>query len=73
MQTLYDLLASDLIEAKKLQESLVSERYRDFGPAEVSLMLHSAGHVGGDLVGMFPISVLAFMALISRAMESALR
>jgi len=56
LQTLYDLLDSDLIEAKKLQQSLVSERYRDFGPAEVSLMLHSAGHVGGDLVGMFPIS-----------------
>ena len=73
LQTLYDLLDSNLIEAKKLQQSLVSERYRDFGPAEVSLMLHSAGHVGGDLGGMFPISVLAFMALISRAMESALR
>lgn len=56
LQTLYDLLDSDLIEAKKLQQSLVSERYRDYGPAEVSLMLHSAGHVGGDLVGMFPIS-----------------
>lgn len=56
LQTLYDLLDSDLLEAKKLQQSLVSERYRDYGPAEVSLMLHSAGHVGGDLVGTFPIS-----------------
>jgi sigma-B regulation protein RsbU (phosphoserine phosphatase) len=55
LQTLYDSLDSDLIEAKKLQQSLVSERYRDFGAAEVSLMLQSAGHVGGDLVGMFPI------------------
>jgi sigma-B regulation protein RsbU (phosphoserine phosphatase) len=56
LQALYDSLDSDLVEAKKLQQSLLSERYRDLGPAEVSLMLHSAGHVGGDLVGMFPIS-----------------
>lgn len=56
LQMLYDSLDADLIEAKKLQQSLVRERYRDFGPAEVSMMLHSSGHVGGDLVGMFPIS-----------------
>ncbi len=56
LQKLYDSLDSDLIEAKKLQQSLVSERYRDFGFAEVSLLLQSCGHVGGDLVGMFPIS-----------------
>lgn len=55
LQALYDSLDSDLVEAKKLQQSLVSERYRDFGSAEVSLALRSAGHVGGDLVGMFPI------------------
>lgn len=54
LQSLYDSLDNDLIEAKKLQQSLVSERHRDFGTAEVSLMLQSAGHVGGDLVGMFP-------------------
>lgn len=56
LQSLYDALDSDLIEAKKLQQSLVSDRYRDFGPAEVSLLLRSSGHVGGDLVGFFPIS-----------------
>jgi len=56
LQSLYDALDSDLIEAKKLQQSLVSDRYRDFGPAEVSLMLRSSGHVGGDLVGFFPVN-----------------
>ncbi len=56
LQTLYDSLNSDLIEAKKLQQSLVSERYRDLGVAELSLLLKSSGHVGGDLVGAFPIS-----------------
>jgi len=54
LQTLYDALDSDLIEAKKLQQSLVRERFRDFGAAQVSLLLRSSGHVGGDLVGFYP-------------------
>ncbi|MEM6579158.1 MAG: SpoIIE family protein phosphatase [Pseudomonadota bacterium] len=53
LQKVYDSIDNDLIEAKKLQQSLVSDRYRDFGSAEVSLMLRSSGHVGGDLVGFF--------------------
>lgn len=56
LQVLYDSLDSDLIEAKKLQQSLISERFRDLGPAQVSLLLRSAAHVGGDLVGVFPVS-----------------
>ncbi|WP_272010135.1 PP2C family protein-serine/threonine phosphatase [Roseovarius sp. ZX-A-9] len=56
LQSVYDLLDKDLNEAKKLQQSLVSERCRDFGPAEVSLLLRASGHVGGDLVGMYPVS-----------------
>ncbi|MEM7075513.1 MAG: SpoIIE family protein phosphatase [Pseudomonadota bacterium] len=53
LQKLYDSLDNDLIEAKKLQQSLVRDRYRDLGAAEISLMLRSSGHVGGDLVGFF--------------------
>ncbi|MBA84107.1 MAG: fused response regulator/phosphatase [Rhodobacteraceae bacterium] len=56
LQSMYDALDSDLIEAKKLQQSLVRERHRDFGAAQVSLLLRPSGHVGGDLVGMYPIS-----------------
>ncbi len=56
LQGLYDLIDNDLIEAKKLQQSLIRERHRDFGQASVSLMLHSSGHVGGDLVGFFPVN-----------------
>lgn len=56
LQKLYDSLDNDLIEAKKLQQSLVRERHRDLGSADVSLILRSSGHVGGDLVGTFPIS-----------------
>ncbi len=53
MSTLYDALDRDLVEARKMQQSLVRERLRDFGSAEVSLLLKPSGHVGGDLVGFF--------------------
>lgn len=56
LQQLYDSLDKDLQEARDLQQSLVRERHRDFGAGEVSLLLRSSGHVGGDLVGFFPIS-----------------
>lgn len=56
LQSVYDLIDGDLQEAKKLQQSLVPERHRDFGRAKVSLLLQSSGHVGGDLVGFFPIN-----------------
>ncbi|WP_281967294.1 PP2C family protein-serine/threonine phosphatase [Roseovarius nanhaiticus] len=56
LRALYASLDADLMEAKKLQQSLVSDRHRDFGRAEVSMLLRSSGHVGGDLVGMFQIS-----------------
>ncbi len=53
IQGLYDSLDRDLIDARKMQQSLVREPYRDFGSAEVSLLLKPCGHVGGDLVGFF--------------------
>ena len=56
MSTLYDALDRDLIEARSLQQSLVRERFRDFGAARLSLLLRPCGHVGGDLVGFFPIN-----------------
>lgn len=56
LQTLYDSLDRDLAEARKLQQSLVRERQRSFGGAHVTLLLRPSGHVGGDLVGFFPIN-----------------
>ncbi|NCU20406.1 response regulator, partial [Candidatus Falkowbacteria bacterium] len=56
LQGLYDTLDRDLKEAWKLQQSLVRERFRSFGSADVSLLLRPTGHVGGDLVGFFPIN-----------------
>lgn len=53
IQSLYDSLDRDLVEARKMQQSLVREKYRNLGEAEVSLMLKPCGHVGGDLVGFF--------------------
>ncbi len=53
LQQLYDNIDSDLQEAKKLQQSLVKERFRALPVGDVSLLLRSSGHVGGDLVGFF--------------------
>ncbi len=55
LQKVYDSLDRDLIEARKLQLALVRERQRDYGAGLVSVMLRPSGHVGGDLVGSFPI------------------
>ncbi|WP_299372330.1 SpoIIE family protein phosphatase [uncultured Tateyamaria sp.] len=54
LQRVYDSLDNDLLEAKKLQQSLIRERHKSFDTGDVSLMLRSSGHVGGDLVGFFP-------------------
>jgi sigma-B regulation protein RsbU (phosphoserine phosphatase) len=54
LQRMYDSLDKDLLEAKKLQQSLLRERHKTFDQGALSLMLRSSGHVGGDLVGFFP-------------------
>lgn len=65
LQAVHDSLERDLREARKLQQSLVRESHRDFGPAAISLMLRPSGHVGGDLVGYFPLTPnrLAFFSI----------
>ena len=49
----HDAIDKDLMQARKIQESLVPELTRDFGKSRVSLLLKPCGHIGGDLVGMF--------------------
>lgn len=56
LQSVYDSLDRDLIEARKLQQTLIRERHRDFGAATTSVLLKPAGHIGGDLVGSFLIN-----------------
>lgn len=55
LQELYDSLDRDLIEARKLQQTLIRDRVRDYGWAKASLMLRNSGRVGGDLVGSFRV------------------
>jgi len=56
LQQVYDSLDRDLIEARKLQQTLIRERHRDFGAGATSVLLKPAGHIGGDLVGSFLIN-----------------
>jgi sigma-B regulation protein RsbU (phosphoserine phosphatase) len=56
LQRVYEAIDHDLIEAEKLQQSLIRNRYQDYGGGVVSLTLQSSGHVGGDLVGHYAIS-----------------
>ncbi|MEY8829082.1 PP2C family protein-serine/threonine phosphatase [Sedimentitalea sp. XS_ASV28] len=53
LRVAYDTIDKDLIQAKKIQQSLVPEFSRTFGDSRVSLLLKPCGHIGGDLVGMF--------------------
>jgi sigma-B regulation protein RsbU (phosphoserine phosphatase) len=62
LQKLYDSLDRDLIEARKLQQTLVRDRVRDYGWAQVSLLLRNSGRVGGDLVGSFQVDDTRFVA-----------
>lgn len=56
LRRLYGLLDNDLLEAKKLQQSLVKETFQVFDKGSVSYMLQPSGHVGGDLIGHYKIS-----------------
>jgi phosphoserine phosphatase RsbU/P len=55
LQKVYDSLDRDLIEARKLQQTLIRDRVRDYGWAKASLLLRNSGRVGGDLVGSFRV------------------
>ncbi|MBE2276616.1 MAG: SpoIIE family protein phosphatase [Rhodobacteraceae bacterium] len=55
LQRVYDSIERDLVEARKLQQTLLRDRLRDYGAAKVAMMVRASGHVGGDLVGSFRI------------------
>ncbi len=56
LQKLYDAVDRDLLEARRLQQSLIRKRRHDFDGTQLSLLLQSSGHVGGDMVGAFTIN-----------------
>jgi sigma-B regulation protein RsbU (phosphoserine phosphatase) len=53
LKELYAAINSDLLEAQKLQQSLIREHERQIGPFHITQFVKSSGHVGGDLVGFF--------------------
>ncbi|MCC5957380.1 MAG: SpoIIE family protein phosphatase [Natronohydrobacter sp.] len=55
LQKLYDALDRDLMQARRLQQSLIRKRHHDYSGSRLSLLLQSSGHVGGDMVGTFVI------------------
>jgi phosphoserine phosphatase RsbU/P len=56
LQSVYDALDRDLIEARKLQMTLARDRARDFGAGRIATLLRPSGRVGGDLVGYFSVN-----------------
>ena len=52
----HDALDRDLIEARRLQQSLVPRQAIRHEGAEISFLFQPSGHVGGDLVGVIPVS-----------------
>jgi sigma-B regulation protein RsbU (phosphoserine phosphatase) len=56
LQKLYDALDSDLIEARKLQQTMVRDRQQTFDGGRATLLLRPSGRVGGDLVGFLPLT-----------------
>lgn len=56
LRSVYDEISKDLVEAAKLQHSLIPVRHKKMKSVELSLLFQSSGHVGGDLVGFFRLS-----------------
>lgn len=52
LRRIHDALEADLSQARRLQQSLIRDRYRSYPAGAVALMMRASGHVGGDLVGM---------------------
>jgi sigma-B regulation protein RsbU (phosphoserine phosphatase) len=58
LSTLYDALGRDLDEARRLQQSLVPDHTINLEGAEMTFLMRPSGHVGGDLVGWFPLDAM---------------
>lgn len=56
LQRAQEMVDRDLIEARKLQQTLVRDRFRDWGRGAATLFLRTSGHVGGDLAGFFELN-----------------
>ena len=55
LSLVYSAIDRDLDEARRFQEALVPERHVPFGGMCLSFLFRPSGHVGGDMVGYFPV------------------
>lgn len=57
-------LDTDLIAAKHLQQGLIQDRQHKFDSGCLSLLLQERSHIGGDMVGHFPVDndIVGFFA-----------
>lgn len=64
VQAEFDAIDTDLFQAKQLQQGLIKDRQRHFDTGCLSLMLQEKMHIGGDMVGQFPVndSTVGFFA-----------
>ena len=53
LTAIHEQIDQDLVEARKIQESLIPQRSFRFGASAFELLLEPCGHIGGDLVGLF--------------------
>jgi sigma-B regulation protein RsbU (phosphoserine phosphatase) len=53
LQVLHEVIQKDLVEAERLQHSLIPENHMKLENGDVSILFKPCGHVGGDLVGFF--------------------
>ena len=56
LQRLYGALERDLAEARRLQLSLLPDAVVPLGPSAATFLMQPSGHLGGDLVGWFPLT-----------------
>lgn len=56
LQEVYSAIDRDLMEARLFQQALVPDRHFELDGGSASLLYEPSGHVGGDLVGVFPIA-----------------
>ena len=56
LNTLYEGIERDLRAAARLQSRLIPPAQSACGPFEIGLSYRPAGHVGGDLLGFYPIA-----------------
>ena len=56
LQDVYSAIDRDLMEARLFQQALVPDRHFELEGGSASVLYEPSGHVGGDLVGLFPVS-----------------